>query len=1022
MTPLLRLVTRVLAAAVVLALAHVLARVPDASLDLSRAPPAEVTPALKERLSRLDSDLLLTYAASSEATLPSDMRGVPGEVEGLLRAIEAAGAGRVRVQIVDPSADAGVASYLAAVGLAPFRARALEIDLEVERSVWSALRIAYGSHGSAAIRSVTPAVLPDLQALIVSHLDLLERPRRPRVALAAPLAFNQLRRELRARAELLECDFEIDARIPEEADLFVWIDPVTFEPAHLAVLRALLDRGGSVVIAGSARSHRTSFRVELPHAFGLAAVDAILEDDGPGGPTPLVRSIGADQDFRPLAGGRGGVHAQPNGTLLFVAPGAFVPAAGRLRALGLELFPLASTSTDAWIRPAEGDSTAAPARAPHSTLLALLAPDATSDPRRGSVVFSASSSPFSDEYLRHEGFAHRELLSVLVSSLASEERLAISSAVLAGPPKLHELSPPRRIVLSIAVVLAAPLLLLLAAASRAGRRSRSPIRIRPHLLVVGSAAISALLLARFTPAEAALDLTRDDVNGLSPQSRSIVDALAATCRIELLFSADAELPPPWRARVREARALAHRFASAASRVVVVDAPPDASDPQALAALAREGVLPLDAARSSFAAIRIVSGGPGEARAQVLTFREPAAFEHLEFRLAAALARPEHGKSAPRVALLASAPKLTPAEAQEYQKRGLHPPGGGDRFGEARALLEANDFVVRALDPARPELPPGTDVLVCLEPRRDAAPAIAAVATHLSGGGNVLLAAQHFGVRPRRMQAAGLALSMRPEPWFADVDRLYFPSIGIELVREVLLDEQHGTAEVATEIEREAGRFETIRDRMTSPLVVRATPSGFDRSSPIARGLSELLLESPNRVRVDAARLAETGITAREVIATSKRAWSFDWKGGELPEGVLHGPEEGRYLGRQSVAMLFEGRFPPPGTTPDLAAVPGGDARGRLLLLGCSQVFADESLRASDGDAAQLLLNAVAALALPADQAAILAQRAATPAIGLVDPGEKVAWRVGVVGATPALLLLLGLVRARRRPRLSRLAS
>jgi hypothetical protein len=102
-------------------------------------------------------------------------------------------------------------------------------------------------------------------------------------------------------------------------------------------------------------------------------------------------------------------------------------------------------------------------------------------------------------------------------------------------------------------------------------------------------------------------------------------------------------------------------------------------------------------------------------------------------------------------------------------------------------------------------------------------------------------------------------------------------------------------------------------------------------------------------------------------------------------------------------MIFEGRFPP-----------AGGADGRLLVIGCSQVFADESLRAS-GDAGQLLLNSVAALALPAEQAAILAHRAATPAIGQLDAGERIAWRIGIVGATPALLLLLALLRSRRQP-------
>jgi len=133
--------------------------------------------------------LLLSYAASSEASMPRELRGVAEQVVRLLRSIETAAGGaggRVRVQILDPGSDASLPTYLAGIGLAPFRSRSLALDAEVETSVWSSLRIAYGAHGSASVRAVTPGVLAGLQPLILAHLDSLERPRRPRVALSAP--------------------------------------------------------------------------------------------------------------------------------------------------------------------------------------------------------------------------------------------------------------------------------------------------------------------------------------------------------------------------------------------------------------------------------------------------------------------------------------------------------------------------------------------------------------------------------------------------------------------------------------------------------------------------------------------------------------------------------------------------------------------------------------------------------------------------------------------------------------------
>src|SRR5260221_459853 len=364
-TPVVSALRSALTLAVVLVAAHLFGRIRGAVVDCSRAPVAEVSPALRERLARLDSDLLLSYPASSEGSMPPELRGVAEQVVRLLRSIEAAAGGaggRVRVQILDPGADASLPTYLAGIGLAPFGSRSLALDAEVETSVWSSLRIAYGAHGSASVRAVTPEVLAGLQPLILAHLDLLEKPRRARVALSAPEEYRSLRKALRARAELLECDFDATAKIPEDADLFLWIDPTEAGPRQVAALRAALGRGSSVVVAGSelraafvganpkpgsspaVRFERTRSPPALYRELGLAPVEGIAVDVASKGSPALLRSTGADQDFR-------GLGAQPNGTLLFAAPTAIEPDAARLAELGLELTTLASSATTTRARP-----------------------------------------------------------------------------------------------------------------------------------------------------------------------------------------------------------------------------------------------------------------------------------------------------------------------------------------------------------------------------------------------------------------------------------------------------------------------------------------------------------------------------------------------------------------------------------------------------------------------------------------------------------------------------------------------
>lgn len=1031
-----------LALAALLAGAHVLGRLRFAAVDLSRAPVAEVSPALSARLGRLDSDLLLTYAVSPEASMPRELRGVAGEVVRLLRSIEAAAPGRVSVQILDPAADPSLPPYLAGLGLAPFRSRSLAYDAEVESSVWSSLRIAYGAHGSARIPAVTPEILAGLQPLIAAHLDLLESPRRPRVALAAPAEYRSLRKALRARAELIECEFDSTALVPEDADLLFWIDPTEAGPRHVAALRGLLGRGGSAVVAGSelrasftgapaaVRFERTRFPAALYGELGLVPVEGIAVDCASKGSPALLRSIGSDQDFR-------GLGSQPNGTLLFAAPTAVLPDAARLAELRLSMSALASSATATRVRTwteapvAEADlrDAAAAARAPRLPLLALLSPDKTADPWRGSLVFAAASTPFADEYLREDAFAHEELLSVLVAALASKERLAVEAAGVPGSPRVRELSPLARNLWRAAVAVGpAAVLGLLLASSRsraAGRRARgTSFRLRP--IAAAGWLLAVLVSAHLVPLSLSTDWTAGRWNELGAETRAILSrrvSKESTVRLDVLLSPESALPQTLRPGARRLAEVLHEIAAAAPDLEIRRPRTGDLGSADLAALAREGVLPIEDAgderaggsRRFFATVVCRIGG----RIEILTFPDPACLEHAEYRIAAAIERLSGGRR-PRVAIVASAPRLSPAESLEYQKKGLFAPGGTDVFGEARALLDGHDFAVTQLDPAKPEVPADADALICLQPRRDAGPVVAAAAAMLARGGGVLVAAQHHSVRSRRTLASGMRLALWPEPQYDDLDRLYFPKLGVDLARDLVLDDLYGTADVATQVEREPERFQEVRERAASPLFVRAVPEGFDRSSPVVRGISELVLPCPSRLSWNAEELARRGLAAHPLISTSERAWSLDWKGGDLPDPLRLGAAGSAPIGRAPLAVLFEGTFPPPSMDPALPAVEGSSAptarAGRLLCLGCSDVFRSGAISAPGTDNAQLLLNATAALSLPAELGSLLARRAAAPSLGYLGPLARILARILVVGAGTLAVLAVGWRFSRRSRR------
>ena len=347
-----------------------------------------------------------------------------------------------------------------------------------------------------------------------------------------------------------------------------------------------------------------------------------------------------------------------------------------------------------------------------------------------------------------------------------------------------------------------------------------------------------------------------------------------------------------------------------------------------------------------------------------------------------------------------------------------------------------------MNPRAPELPDGADLLVWLQPRRSIEPLLEQTARYLHGGGRVLLAAQHFNVQSRQYRGAGFDVVHWPQPQSPDLEALYLPELGIELVREVLFDERMTPTTTDAQITgRRAGR-DVERHAEALPFNVRTAAETY-APSPITRNVGDLAFLQASPIRWDAARLRALGIEATPLIETSAHAWTFAWRGGWLPRERLAGPARDPHgaplwEGPLALAVLFEGSFPRPSgplrLRPDAedegadagpadrrgaAEEPWPDAApGALFFVGCSELFKDAHLLDETFRADRLLTNAVAALALPPELAAIAAHRATPRGFSQVTPGERLAWRAAVVSGGPLLVLAAGalasLAAARRR--------
>ena len=1053
----------------------------EARVEWGRAQLGSLTPELQQRLASLDDRLFLTYYVSDREAMPSHMRRVEQDVTDLLAAMERFAPDRVQYQIVDPdgagngagAGDEDLIAFAARRKVAPFRVRHVSRDSFTEQEVWSTITLTHGPAAPARIDGVGPEHLPRLQALMVAHIDQLRAPRRPQIALAAPPSgFDELRTALSELGDVVDVNLSAGESLPESADLLFWMDPGAVAPETLAAIERFLDRGRSVVVAGSRLEATTtlgddSYSLSLARndfdaealwgSFGLSPLDGLMLDehhrsvtlaDGTEVPAPFrIHSLANHQDFQQLA-------FEVNGNLLFEAPTPLAEDSEALAARGWSAEILATTSDRTWSRAVLPSYAGAelPARVgdsrPKQTLMVWLR---HVEPWRGSVVACAGSTPFRDGSLSLPGAAHRRLIAVLGATLASPERLVMGRSGVQRPAPLPALSPGTRVFWRTLCAAALPLALLIIAFVRGRRRGAvrsaggsawyGPVawRSAAGLALVGSLALLPGL---------DLDVTAEGLNAVHPETVRWAQA-AGPISVELLFSSPERLPPALRPQVRRVTdLLAAIQGSGAELDITALHPEDFSDDERQGWL-DAGVQPFQSAsldeevttvRTLWSALRIGAAG----RTEVLAFHDVDAFENVEFRLAFALWRLTTGQR-PRVAFVADSPRLSAAEAhQHFQTQGLIAPLGKDVYSTAREVLTSVDFDVHHVDTRRPDSAEPFDAMVWLQPRRPTGPVLSLLAEHLYRGGRALVAAQHFNMQARQFRGRGFDFVHWPQPQVNDLGLFYLPELGIRLVRQVLFDELN--LPITDEAQLNASERRDFRSMQSSlPFVVRAVGAHFDGESPITRGLGDQAFIWPSAWQVDQQRLDELGLNVKTLISTSERSWSFDWSGGYLPpdsqpdlfDGPMNGADgEPAFEGQQALMIDVQGSFPwpahafeageaqglpgpggvptgPPVVPPYPVAEPvGTGAPGRLVLVGDSELFKSDRLvdlrPEYRGD--HLLLNTVADLVLPEGLSAIMARRPVARGFDAPAESERLRWRALVLLAAPAAYVLLGLGR------------
>ena len=285
----LRLGTVLLAVAVVVV--NLFGRNIGGRIDLTPGRAFTLAPATRKLLRTLPD--LVTIKLFVSSALPKEIESTRRDVDDLLRDYRAAGRGKVKLVIQDPSADSAAMREARSTGIPPVQFNVLgQGELQVKEGYLGlAVRYADGVKTIPFIQQTS-----DLEYRLTSDIRALTHPEHSTVAFGEinDAAATRGRRSFEALREQLGATHTVGAFAltdsviaPDVKVIAVAGTPDSLTAAQLARLRAFLDRGGSLLVmaSGMALSDRGPFALsrrvgwnELLKPYGVAIASDMVYD------------------------------------------------------------------------------------------------------------------------------------------------------------------------------------------------------------------------------------------------------------------------------------------------------------------------------------------------------------------------------------------------------------------------------------------------------------------------------------------------------------------------------------------------------------------------------------------------------------------------------------------------------------------------------------------------------------------------------------------------------------------------
>ena len=381
---------------------------------------------------------------------------------------------------------------------------------------------------------------------------------------------------------------------------------------------------------------------------------------------------------------------------------------------------------------------------------------------------------------------------------------------------------------------------------------------------------------------------------------------------------------------------------------------------------------------------------------------------------------------PVVALVApkEAVNIDPQMRQIMMQMGQPVPQQDDPYEFLEAILNQEKYDIRRVELTKESpLPEDYDTLAVINPRSLNERQRWEIARALHSGKSVFMAVQNYEWNYQTTQR-GLSISRRDEQ--PAINEL-LEEFGLSVEEEVLMDENA----VSMSVQSGGNSLMAMLSAqpVSLPMQMLVHNSSMNQDTAITNRLSSIFYLWGSPLGLDEAKLGELGLSSEVLMSSSDRAWVAA-NSEQLTQGDIEGTS---VSARQAYPLMVkvEGQFPnpyaeaerpawpaaPPQQQPGFPPQPQDDtpeppaeavtaAPGKLVLIGCSQMFRKNFLQ-QGGSNLDLFLNSVDGISLDENLLHVRGQKPKDRMIDKPSDNTKLVWRLANYGLANVIIALLG---------------